>query len=655
MQRIGRYEVVRPLGQGAAGEVFEVRAPDGGPPLALKLLTASSDEAVTRFAREGSLLQFLSRHPRIVKIRDMGEERGRPWLVMDLVRGGTLLQRLSRSSDARDIFPLLLDVARALHFAHEAGVVHRDVKPSNILIDDAGRAVLSDFGIARDVRAERLTKTGAIIGTPQYISPEQVDAEKPVDRRADVYALGAILYRALTGVPPFDGAEASLWTRILLEEPERPSKLAPGIDPRLEALTLAALAKDPARRPQTAEDFARALEEALAPPRSARPRPAMFAAAAGAAIVIGAACFVAGSLRSRERITEPPVAVERPAEKPAPPSPRAEAETLAAAHASAGRNAEAVREWLRAAKLARDEGGAARAAPLVEKAYEVDPSLTAHEGGRDAAVVLQSAALAALRGAPDAATVALARRRAIRARLLDTKLPLRDVAELVWKLGSSPDPAIRRAARPWRLASASAGLEAALRATSPAGIEPRLKETWPDAWRAYIGELNPQQSAESFEATSEWLLWQPELTFIWTWSGTSARSAGRPREAIRMFESARSLDRTDRGIAEDEFQWGVTLIWTDPAAAVPHLEQAIASLDRTAPGTVWDWPELDLAFALIESGKPQEGLVHLAKLEELPINGHSYPTWAKILAFEALGRHEAADSLRPSLLQKLPR
>jgi tetratricopeptide (TPR) repeat protein len=641
MQRIGHYEVVRPLGQGAAGEVFEVRAPEGGAPLALKLLTAQLPEIVARFAREGALLQFLSRHPRIVRIRDLGDERGKPWIVMDLVRGGTLSQRMSGGASVRELIPILVDVARALHFAHEAGVVHRDVKPSNVLIDDDGRGVLSDFGIARDMRSEGMTKTGTVMGTPQYMAPEQIEASKTVDRRADVYALGAILYKALTGVVPFEGTSAEVYTRILLEEPRRPSLLVPDLDPRLEALSLSALSKDPARRPQTAEDFARSLEEALVPVKpTTRTRPIWIGPSAVAAVVMAVAGFAAGSLRRRDGPTEGVQGVtERPAQKA--PAPSEQSETLAAAHPPAGKELETVREWLRAARIARDEGGASRAAPLIEKAFELDPIATAHEGGSSAAGVLHDAALEALKGQPDPSAVSVARRRTLRARLLDPKLPLRDVAEIVWRLGSSRDLAMRHAARPWRLASDHAGLEAALRDTNPLGVASRDQRTWPGDWRTYMAELNFAHSMESYEATLEWLVWQPGLTFIWSYSGTFARAAGRPREAERVFEAALDgIEVTDAGISELEFQWGETLLrWGEPEKAIPHLERTLKHDEIAWPGTVSTWHELSLAFALTETGGGRRALDELAKIKEPPDERpHAYPLWAKILALESLGR-----------------
>jgi tetratricopeptide (TPR) repeat protein len=183
-----------------------------------------------------------------------------------------------------------------VHFAHEAGIIHRDLKPANILLDEHGAAHVTDFGIAKDLNASALTATGTVIGTYEYMSPEQADPnrERVVDRRTDVYALGAILYRILTGRPPFEGPPISIVKHVLLDPPAPPRSGAPLA---LETACLRALEKDPARRQQTAEDFARELELALkesAPPSKRSSIAGLVAVALPLAIAAGVMGYVGG-------------------------------------------------------------------------------------------------------------------------------------------------------------------------------------------------------------------------------------------------------------------------------------------------------------------------------------------------------------------------
>ncbi|MGE0711720.1 MAG: protein kinase [Planctomycetota bacterium] len=288
---IDGHQVREELGRGGMGIVYRVDCPDGRPG-ALKLLIGGSPRRRERFRREASVLSFLGRHPGIVSLLGSGEHLGNPYLVMELIAGDTLERRLERGAGGAQAVAWLAQVARAVHFAHEAGVVHRDLKPANVLIDGQERARVVDLGLAHDDQElSDLTKTGDLVGTIAYMAPEQLRG-KGVDRRTDVYALGAMLYRALAGHVPFEGAPISVAARIVAEEPE-----PPGGDPALAALALAALAKDPAARPQSAEDFARALEgiaggapAPIAPPapRGSRAPALLLGLTLGAALGAGA-------------------------------------------------------------------------------------------------------------------------------------------------------------------------------------------------------------------------------------------------------------------------------------------------------------------------------------------------------------------------------
>lgn len=254
------------------GQVYRAWQPDLGRAVAVKLLVAgehASAEAIRRFHREARLAARLQ-HPGIVPIHDLGLDGGRLFLVMELVAGRSLAEQLAQRRPApAQALRIAAEAAAALHYAHEQGVVHRDVKPSNILIDQAGRVRLLDFGLAKSSHEEgELTAAGTLLGTPHYMSPEQAfSSPEEVDRRADVYALGAVLYEMLTGRRPHEGATVlAVLRKIDEEEPLPPSRRCAELGRSYDALLARALAKDPARRYATAAEFAAAIE-ALAAPR----------------------------------------------------------------------------------------------------------------------------------------------------------------------------------------------------------------------------------------------------------------------------------------------------------------------------------------------------------------------------------------------------
>ncbi|MEZ6185099.1 MAG: serine/threonine-protein kinase [Planctomycetota bacterium] len=203
---VGRYRLERELGRGSFGVVYLARA-DGGEPVALKVLLDVRDpEQLARFEREGELAARLD-HPAIVRVRARGVEQGRPWLAFDYCPGETLRERLQRGPLPVEQARELVDrVAAALEHAHARGVIHRDLKPANVLLDLHGRPHVTDFGLARDSsRGAGLTRSGDGLGSPLYMPPEQFSDAKHVDARADVYALGLLLYEALTARQPFEG------------------------------------------------------------------------------------------------------------------------------------------------------------------------------------------------------------------------------------------------------------------------------------------------------------------------------------------------------------------------------------------------------------------------------------------------------------------
>ncbi|MEZ6187185.1 MAG: serine/threonine-protein kinase [Planctomycetota bacterium] len=270
-EQVGGYRLEAVLGRGGAGVVFRATHLATGRAVALKGLHSADPQAAERFMREAAAQATADGHPHVVRVYDAGLAEGRPFLAMELLPQGDLLDRLKRGgfSTPRDAAELVAKLARGLAHIHASGVLHRDLKPENVLFDPADEPKLVDFGVAYVASAETLTQTGQLLGTPEYMAPEQALGLTHLDVRADVYGLGAILYTCLTGRPPFVGELSEVIAQLLAEDPPRPRTLRPGLDPALEALCLRALAKRPEDRVPDAVSLAEALEAYLAPQPSA--------------------------------------------------------------------------------------------------------------------------------------------------------------------------------------------------------------------------------------------------------------------------------------------------------------------------------------------------------------------------------------------------
>ncbi|MGE0712603.1 MAG: protein kinase [Planctomycetota bacterium] len=326
--RLGPYRALRELGRGGMGVVHEVEREGTRERYALKRLYPGAARAEReRFAREFEVQLGLD-HPGLVRVRAADLARPDPYLVLDLMPRGSLADRLRGQGPLApdEARRLGRELARALAYLHERGVLHRDLKPQNVLFDGAGRARLSDFGLARLRGALTLTATGELLGTPAYMAPEQVEDSRAVDARADVYSLGAVLYEALSGRPPFRGATPlAVLDAALHEAPPPLSELVPGCPQDLARACERALAKLPSERPQSARELARLLGEEHAPRPWRR-----WVRVAGLVVIAGASALTSRWLSAPPQPSEPETASSvapsptlTPTPSPGAPSPGA--------------------------------------------------------------------------------------------------------------------------------------------------------------------------------------------------------------------------------------------------------------------------------------------------------------------------------------------
>ncbi|HEY7125407.1 MAG TPA: serine/threonine-protein kinase [Ktedonobacterales bacterium] len=265
---LGRYRLLKGIGQGGMAQVYLAQDERLDRQVAIKILPmalAKEGNFLARFEREARSAAKLQ-HPNILPVHDYGQQDGITYLIMPFISGGTLAQRISQARGPLPLNKVVLwtgEMASALQFAHSQGIIHRDVKPGNMLIADGEHIVLSDFGIAKVVDdAANLTMVGSTVGSPDYMSPEQANGDP--DYRSDIYSLGVVVFQMLTGRVPFTaGTPVQVMLMHVQAKPPLPRSFNPSLPPQVDAVIQKALAKRPAERYQAANELAEALRDAL--------------------------------------------------------------------------------------------------------------------------------------------------------------------------------------------------------------------------------------------------------------------------------------------------------------------------------------------------------------------------------------------------------
>jgi serine/threonine-protein kinase len=262
------YEIEGELGRGGMGMVYKARQVALDRPVALKMILGGSyagPQERQRFLAEAKAAAAIQ-HPNIVQVYDLGVHDGLPYIALEYCPGGTLRQRLAGTPlPPREAASLVARLARAMQAAHAAGIIHRDLKPANVLLDASGQPKISDFGLARRLQDDdKLTMSGAVMGTPAYMAPEQAEGRKDITFATDVHALGAILYECLTGRPPFRAdSMMALLQEVLHKDPTPPRRLNASVPRDLETICLKCLEKVPGQRYPTAGGLADDLDRWL--------------------------------------------------------------------------------------------------------------------------------------------------------------------------------------------------------------------------------------------------------------------------------------------------------------------------------------------------------------------------------------------------------
>jgi len=264
MENIGKYKILREIGRGGMGVVYKALDTKDNKQVALKVLPQSmvDKESTVRFNREAAACEKLD-HPNILKVYEHGSTEGNHFIAMEFIDGQSLkvIAKEKGKFPEKDALQIIAQVLSGLGYAHTLGMVHRDVKPQNIMVDKSGRTVIMDFGLVQVAGVTHLTKTGGSMGTSEYMSPEQIDTQE-VDSRSDLYSLGATLYEMIAGVAPFTGDNAQA---ILMKHKFETAPEIPGISAEADKIVRKALTKNVAERYQKAEDMLADIEKIIGP------------------------------------------------------------------------------------------------------------------------------------------------------------------------------------------------------------------------------------------------------------------------------------------------------------------------------------------------------------------------------------------------------
>jgi len=575
---LGPYDLLDELGRGGMGIVYRARHRELGREVALKTLLPGFADRIdlARFEREARAASGLA-DPHVVRVLDFGRDAGVVYLAMELVPGESLQRRVERTG------PLPSDraawiaaqVARGLAAAHARGLIHRDVKPANVLLRGEDEALLADFGLAKDLAAggERLTATGELLGTPAYMAPEQA-LGGPVDARTDVYGVAATLYFALTGRPPHQQATAiGTLESIATRAPTPPRAVRPDVAPAVEAACLAGLARAPADRPATCGELARTLERVggrtrrgldRAPAGARRGSAAALIAALAAAVVVALGTGAWWTGRAGAGAGDAAATGEPPAPPPdgsaAPPQASPPPSTEAAALLAAARERRA-------------------------------------EGNDDAAVDLLARAIA-LAERRDVLLDAIALRGEVRLRRGEHGPALEDGRLIEELRPDDPRGHVLVARGLIGLGAPAARIEAAV-ARAHAGDDPPAAAYSARAWLRF-GQGRPREALADLDAAAER---DPGHALAWTLRGSILLSLGRSADARAALERGLELDPHDAGG------------WFNLGKARRATGAPDGALDAFARANELD-PELAIAWdargrTLIERGALADGLACL--------------------------------------------